>query len=139
MASSDYRKDDFMEDNRTDSGIESFRSIVKDEPFNKTVRDPTPECNESRDKFSTTDERLDSAYGSSSLTVESLSEIVEDCSISKTHEDERAESTELDEQEENWLTTITEDGDTYVFSLTFIIVGKLMYTGQQAISVWCQS
>ncbi|XP_071393332.1 NF-kappa-B inhibitor epsilon [Centroberyx affinis] len=111
MASGDYRKEDLQEENRTDSGIDSYRSILKEEPFPKAARDPGSDGSGPRDKFSAGEERLDSAYGSSSLTVESLSEIVEDCNLS-SREEEKAQGTELSEQEENLLTTITEDGDT---------------------------
>ncbi|XP_071775160.1 NF-kappa-B inhibitor epsilon isoform X2 [Centroberyx gerrardi] len=111
MASGDYRKEDLLEENRTDSGIDSYRSILKEEPFPKAARDPGSDGSGPRDKFSAGEERLDSAYGSSSLTVESLSEIVEECNLS-SREEESAQGTELSEQEENLLTTITEDGDT---------------------------
>lgn len=98
MASDDCRKDDLLEDNRTDSGIDS---ILKSEERRLTSGD----LSGPRDKCSTGDERLDSAYGSSSITVESLTDIVGDCTLSG------AQSSELSEQE-NLLTTITEDGDT---------------------------
>lgn len=112
MASDDCRKDDLLEDNRTDSGIDSYRSMLKSEE----PREPSTDFSGPRDKFSTGEERLDSAYGSSSITVESLSEIVGDCTLSSTQE-QQAQISELSEQEENLLTTITEDGDTYVFCL----------------------
>lgn len=107
MASDDRRKDDFLDDNRTDSGIDSYRSIVKSvEPAEPSVDFSGP-----KDKLSAVEERLDSAYGSSSITVESLSEIVGGCTISSA-EEEQAQTAELSEQEENLLTAITEDGDT---------------------------
>uniref|UniRef100_A0A4W5P0Q2 Nuclear factor of kappa light polypeptide gene enhancer in B-cells inhibitor, epsilon n=1 Tax=Hucho hucho TaxID=62062 RepID=A0A4W5P0Q2_9TELE len=100
-----------LEDNRIDSGVESLQYFTKDDPYNKTVRDSTSESSEARDKFSSnTEERLDSAYGSSSLTVENFSEIIEGCNISES-EDDSAENTEF-EHKENLLTNITEDGDT---------------------------
>ena len=111
-----------MDDNRTDSGIDSYKSMCKDaeESYGKLVGDPA-EDSDGADKFcsssisSTADERLDSAYDSSSLTVDSLSEIVEDCSLSTAAEAPDSTPTGgLSEQEENFLTTITEDGDTYV-------------------------
>ncbi|XP_012992730.2 NF-kappa-B inhibitor epsilon [Esox lucius] len=106
-------KVDLLEDTRMDSGVESLQNSMKDDPFIKTVRDSTSEPRESRDKVSiNTEERLDSAYGSSSLTVESLSEIIGDCDISKCKEDNSLEKTEFTEHEENLLTTISEDGDT---------------------------
>ncbi|KAK6295027.1 NF-kappa-B inhibitor epsilon [Coregonus clupeaformis] len=106
-------KFDLLEDNRMDSGVESFQSLMKDDPFTKTNRDSTSEPSEARDKLTitSTEERLDSAYGSSSLNVESLSEIIGGCNISKS-KDDSAENTECSEHEENLLTTITEDGDT---------------------------
>lgn len=112
------RKLDLLEDNQMDSGVESFQSLMKDDPFIKTDRDSTSEPSEARDKLTitSTEERLDSAYGSSSLNVESLSEIIGGCNISKS-KDDSAENTECSEHEENLLTTITEDGDTYVFYL----------------------
>lgn len=107
MASDNYRKDASLEESRIDSGIDSYRSILKSvEP-----REATADTAEPRDKFSTAEERLDSSYGSSSITMESLSEIVGGCSMSSADE-EQAHSSELSEQEENLLTTITEDGDT---------------------------
>ncbi|XP_021467277.2 NF-kappa-B inhibitor epsilon [Oncorhynchus mykiss] len=107
------RKLDLLEDNQMDSGVESFQSLMKDDPFIKTDQDSTSEPSEARDKLTitSTEERLDSAYGSSSLNVESLSEIIGDCNISKSKNDS-AENNECSEHEENLLTTITEDGDT---------------------------
>lgn len=107
MSSDDCTKDDLLEDNRTDSAIDSYQSILKSEE----PREQSADFSGPTDKFSTVEERLDSAYGSSSLTVESLTEIVEGCTLSSAKE-EQAQSSELSEQEENFLTTITEDGDT---------------------------
>lgn len=107
MASDDCRKDDLLEDTRTDSGIDSYRSILKSEE----PREPSADFSGPRDKFSTVEERLDSAYSSSSITVESLSDIVGDFTLSSAKE-EQAKLSELSEKEENLLTTITEDGDT---------------------------
>lgn len=105
MASDDCTKEDLLEDNRTDSGIESYRSIMKSE-------EPRDDFPAPRDKFSTAgEERLDSAYGSSSITVESLSEIVKECRLSGEAVQEQTQSCELSEQE-NLLRTITEEGDT---------------------------
>ncbi|XP_077443980.1 NF-kappa-B inhibitor epsilon [Stigmatopora argus] len=106
MASGDYRKDYFLEENRVDSGIDSYRSIVKPEEQPRDVSGP-------RDKFSSVEERLDSSYGSSSLTVESLAEIVEACNIATEEEPPpSAACSGFTEQEENIITSITEDGDT---------------------------
>ncbi|XP_037606927.1 NF-kappa-B inhibitor epsilon isoform X1 [Sebastes umbrosus] len=127
MASDDCRKDELLlEDNRTDSGIDSYRSILKSSSLSEEQqqqqqqphREP-PSTDFSgpprgdNNKFSSAgEERLDSAYGSSSITVEveveSLSEIVDGCSL----QEEQNQSSELSEQEEILLTTITEDGDT---------------------------
>lgn len=98
MASDDCRKDDPLEDNRTDSGIDS---ILKSEER----RLPGADLSGPRDKCSAADERLDSAYGSSSITVESLTDIMGECALSE------APSSELSEQED-LLTGITDDGDT---------------------------
>ncbi|KAM7367737.1 hypothetical protein PAMP_014017 [Pampus punctatissimus] len=106
MSSDDCTKDDLLEDNRTDSAIDSCRSLKSGEP-----REPSADFSRPTDQCSNVEERLDSAYGSSSLTVDSLSEIVDVCTLSSA-EEEQTESSELSEQEENFLTTITEDGDT---------------------------
>lgn len=93
-----------LDDTRQDSGIDSsiFQSV--------DAREASGDFGGPRDKFSTGEERLDSAYTSSSITVESLSEFVEDCTLSGA-KDEQTQLSKLSEQE-NLLTTITEDGDT---------------------------
>ncbi|XP_029985100.1 NF-kappa-B inhibitor epsilon [Sphaeramia orbicularis] len=105
-------KDDLLEDNRTDSGIDSYRSILKSEE----PREPSTDFSGPRDKLSATgEERLDSAYASSSLTVESLSDIVGVCSLSSPREEQEEEEDSREEecgQDDNPLTIITEDGDT---------------------------
>ncbi|KAK1795630.1 hypothetical protein P4O66_001124 [Electrophorus voltai] len=104
-------KFDLLEENRTDSGIDSFRSLTKDDQYG-TSSVPDTTRREEQDKLSGgTDERLDSAYGSSSLTVDSLNEIIDKCSISETPCAESEKDCENIE-EENPLATITEDGDT---------------------------
>ena len=113
MASDDCRKDESLEENRTDSGIDSYRSILKSEE----PREPSVDFSGPRDKFPAVDERLDSAYESSSITVDSLTEVVEGYTL-----EEQAPSSELSKQEENLLTTITEDGDTYVYSLSYLCI-----------------
>lgn len=125
-------KVNLLEDNRTDSGLES---LTKDDQFMKTVRDSTSECSEARDKLaSTTEERWDSAYGSSSLTVESLSEIVLDCRISP----DEVKNTENSEQEENLLTTITEDGDTYVYTFYIFMLSSVKIIDLKLFAkLWC--
>ncbi|KAM9338991.1 NF-kappa-B inhibitor epsilon [Symphorus nematophorus] len=129
MASDDCRKDDLLEENRTDSGIDSYRSILKSEEPRET---PSGDLSGPRDKFSTAEERLDSAYGSSSITVESLTEIVGDCTLSSGQE-EQAHISELSEQEENLLTTITEDGDTI---LHLAIIHEDEFIAQQLIEIF---
>ena len=126
MASDDCGKEDPLEDNRTDSGIDSYLSILKSEEHREP---PSSDLTGPRDKFSTGEERLDSAYGSSSITVESLTEIVGDCTLSSPQE-EQAQISELSEQEENLLTTITEDGDTYVlvYFISFMCKSKSFLT-----------
>lgn len=116
MASDSCRKDASLEENRMDSGIDSYRSILKSVEPRETIADAA----EPGDEFSTAEEDLDSSYGSSSITIESLSEIVGGCTISSAAE-EPAQSSELSEQEENLLTTITEDGDTWAL-LYFIAI-----------------
>ncbi|KAG5846347.1 hypothetical protein ANANG_G00113970 [Anguilla anguilla] len=114
MANSDYekRKVDLSEDGQIDSGIDSFRSLNKDYQCIKPTQGSNAEDNEgNNDKLdSVSGDRLDSAYGSSSLTVDSLNEIIQSCSISEQPESENPES--CSEQEVNLLTTVTEDGDT---------------------------
>ncbi|XP_051908429.1 NF-kappa-B inhibitor epsilon [Hippocampus zosterae] len=103
MASGDHRKDDFLEESRVDSGINSYCSLLKSEERSTELGGP-------RDKFPAVEERLDSAYGSSSLTVESLAEIVKDIGFDR--DEAPATSPGLSEQEENIITSMTEDGDT---------------------------
>ncbi|KAG7264808.1 hypothetical protein CRUP_005577 [Coryphaenoides rupestris] len=114
----DPKKDARVDDNsRTDPGGDSDnRSTLKDAV--------DAEC---------ADERLDSAYGSSSLTVDSLSELVgEECRVSSRADPGALSSSsssstatpaaaaittglsaqEEEEEEEHFLTSITEDGDT---------------------------
>lgn len=110
MASDNCRKDELLEENRIDSGIDSYRSILKSEEPRETLPLGTePEPGDA--KCPTAEERLDSSYGSSSITVDSLSDIVGGCKLSSPKE-EQAQNCDLSEQEENLLTTITEDGDT---------------------------
>uniref|UniRef100_A0A3B4B8K2 Uncharacterized protein n=1 Tax=Periophthalmus magnuspinnatus TaxID=409849 RepID=A0A3B4B8K2_9GOBI len=94
-------KHDSLDESRMDSGIDSYQSMYKSEE----PRNVSSDFSGPRDKFLSVDERLDSAYGSTSLTVESLGEIVKSCSISPP-------DPEAPQEEENPLTTITEDGDT---------------------------
>ncbi|XP_049613093.1 NF-kappa-B inhibitor epsilon [Syngnathus scovelli] len=107
MASGDYRKDDFLEESRMDSGINSYCSILKS---GDQQRECSGEPSEPRDTFSAVEERLDSAYASSSLTVESLAEIVKGLTFDT--KEAPATSPGISEQEENILTSITDDGDT---------------------------
>lgn len=101
------------EESRMDSGIDSFSSVFKSqEPSVSLGSDySSGSLGEPRDKFVSGEERLDSAYGSSSITVESLGEIVEECRISTSKAEQKNEEPR-EEVEENPLTTITEDGDT---------------------------
>lgn len=119
-------KDDLLEDNRTDSGIDSYRSILKSEE----PREPSGDFTGPRDKFSAGEERLDSAYGSSSITVESLSEIVEQCTLSAGEQDQMSG---FSEQEENLLTTITEEGDTI---LHLAIIHEDKFIAQELIQLF---
>ncbi|XP_067274368.1 NF-kappa-B inhibitor epsilon [Pseudorasbora parva] len=89
----------FDEEYRIDSGIESI-SISRE--YGRS------DSSDEKDKLGTED-RLDSAYVSSSLTVDSLGDLIEKCSISEC---ERAADCEYTEEEVNFLTTVTEDGDT---------------------------
>ncbi|XP_008395712.1 NF-kappa-B inhibitor epsilon [Poecilia reticulata] len=120
-------KEDLQEDIRMDSGIESYTSIVTSEE----PREPSSDFSGPRDKFSTGEERLDSAYTSSSITVESLSDIVEGCTISSA-EDVQAKMPELSEQD-NLLTTITEDGDTL---LHLAIIHEEIFISQELIQLF---
>nr|XP_057947602.1 NF-kappa-B inhibitor epsilon [Doryrhamphus excisus] len=121
MASGDCRKDDFTEENRVDSGIDSFRPMFKSEERSTELSGP-------RDKFPLAEERLDSAYGSASLTVESLSDIVEGCTL-----ETEAPSSVLPEPEENLITSITEDGDTM---LHLAIIHEEELIAQQLIQIF---
>ncbi|XP_034096041.1 NF-kappa-B inhibitor epsilon [Gymnodraco acuticeps] len=124
MASDDCRKDESLEDNRTDSGIDSYRSILKSEE----PREPSVDFSGTRDKFSAVEERLDSAYESSSITVESLTEIVDGSTL-----EEQAPSSELSEQEENLLATFTDDGDTI---LHLAIIHEEEFISKQLIQIF---
>ncbi|MBN3305929.1 IKBE inhibitor, partial [Amia calva] len=65
-----------------------------------------PSSENKKDKLDTAvEERLDSSYGSSSLTVDSIGEILQSCSISVPSDSEA-------EQELYILSFITDDGDT---------------------------
>ncbi|KAJ8271039.1 hypothetical protein GJAV_G00122090 [Gymnothorax javanicus] len=107
----DKKKIDLSEDGHIDSGFDSYRSS-KDYQSIQSTRGADDEDNavnnEKLDNVSS--ERLDSAYGSSSLSVDSLSAIIQKCSISEEPVSESSEA--YSEQEENLLTTVTEDGDT---------------------------
>uniref|UniRef100_A0A1A7Z446 Nuclear factor of kappa light polypeptide gene enhancer in B-cells inhibitor, epsilon n=1 Tax=Iconisemion striatum TaxID=60296 RepID=A0A1A7Z446_9TELE len=109
MTSHDYSKDDFLEDTRTDSGIDSYPSIVK----SVDSREPNTDFGGPRDKLFPPEERLDSAYGSSSITVDSLPPMVESFTLSTAEEEQQERISELSEQED-LLTTITDDGDTFL-------------------------
>ncbi|XP_041951642.1 NF-kappa-B inhibitor epsilon [Alosa sapidissima] len=116
MASGDEEKGkvDLLEDNRIDSGIDSFKSLTKDEHYSKPVHELSPpEDGEVKDKLdSVTEERHDSAYISSSITVDNITDILKTCSAG-SQDTESAETPDHNEQEvKNLLTTITDDGDT---------------------------
>ncbi|KAG7316460.1 hypothetical protein KOW79_020001 [Hemibagrus wyckioides] len=107
-------KFDMLEDNRTDSGIESFRSLTRDDRCSTTSSVPDHQSGrEEQDKL-ITDERLDSSYGSSSLTSESLSDLMGKCSVSGTRPEQGQYTVDYTEEEGNLLATVTEDGDTYL-------------------------
>ncbi|XP_076873789.1 NF-kappa-B inhibitor epsilon [Brachyhypopomus gauderio] len=111
MARSDGEKNkfDMLEDTRTDSGIDSFRSLTKDDRCGAgSAADSTRR--DEPDKLGV-EERLDSAYGSSSLNADSLDEIMGKCSISESRSTETEEEVSENE-EENPFATITQDGDT---------------------------
>lgn len=104
-------KFDLVEDNRTDSGIDSFRSLTRDDRCSTTSSVPDhSSVREEHDKLST-DERLDSSYGSSSLITESLSDLLGKCSVSGTRA-EQQHTVDYTEEEGNLLATVTDDGDT---------------------------
>ncbi|KTF73002.1 hypothetical protein cypCar_00033958 [Cyprinus carpio] len=91
-----------FDESRIDSGIDSYKSISREQ-------DGSSDRSEDKEKPCVADERLDSAYVSSSLTVDSLGDFIEQCSISEC---ESATDCEYTEEEVNFLTTVTEDGDT---------------------------
>lgn len=128
MASDGCRKDELLEDSRADSGIDSYRSVLKSEE----PREPSADFGGPRDKFSTGEERLDSAYGSSSITVDSLSDFVGGCTLSGAQAEEEWVC-ELSDQEENLLATITEDGDTI---LHLAIIHEDEFIAQQLIRIF---
>ncbi|XP_066562100.1 NF-kappa-B inhibitor epsilon [Amia ocellicauda] len=110
----DERKkaEELSEDNQYDSGfgIDSFKSINQsinqDDQMLKKNPLQEPSSENKKDKLDTAvEERLDSSYGSSSLTVDSIGEILQSCSISVPSDSEA-------EQELYILSFITDDGDT---------------------------
>lgn len=119
MASGEKGKVDLLEDSRIDSGIDSFKSLTKDEHYSKPVHEPRPpEDGDVKDKLeSVTEERHDSAYISSSITVDNITDIFKTCLTPDSQDTESSETPDHSEQEVelNLLTTITDDGDTYVF------------------------
>ena len=119
MASGDEEKGkvDLLEDNRIDSGIDSFKSLTKDEHYSKPTQELNPDDGDAKDKLdSVTEERNDSAYTSSSITVDNITVILKSCLTPGSDDTENAEThNDHKEQEVNPLTTITDDGDTYVF------------------------
>ncbi|TRY60407.1 hypothetical protein DNTS_007169 [Danionella cerebrum] len=95
MAGSGGEKDKLeLDEIRIDSGI---GSISRDQL-------ESLDSSEEKDKHST-DEHLDSAYVSSSLTVDSLEDLIEKCSVD-------SKDCAYTEEEVNFLTIVTEDGDT---------------------------
>ncbi|GAA6102135.1 NF-kappa-B inhibitor epsilon [Tachysurus ichikawai] len=126
-------KFEFQEDNRTDSGIESFRSLTRDDRCSTTSSVPDHHSvREEPDKLST-DERLDSSYGSSSLTSESLTDLLSKCSVSGTRPEPDQHPVDYTEEEGNLLATITEDGDTY---LHLAIIHELVPFTHQLINLF---
>ncbi|XP_038165047.1 NF-kappa-B inhibitor epsilon [Cyprinodon tularosa] len=125
MANDGCSKEDPLEDCRADSGIDSCPSILKSEE----PREPSGDFSGPRDKFSTGEERLDSAYTSSSITVESLSDIVEDITLSSAKNERISELSEP----EDLLTTITEDGDTI---LHLSIIHEDIFISQELIELF---
>ncbi|XP_012682103.1 NF-kappa-B inhibitor epsilon [Clupea harengus] len=116
MASGDEEKGkvDLLEDNRIDSGIDSFKSLTKDEHYSKPTQELNPDDGDAKDKLdSVTEERNDSAYTSSSITVDNITVILKSCLTPGSDDTENAEThNDHKEQEVNPLTTITDDGDT---------------------------
>lgn len=96
-----------LDETRIDSGIDSYKSISRDQYGSL-------ETSDEKDKaVCGTDERLDSAYVSSSLTTESLEDLIENCRISDSERNAvNATQCEYTEEEVSLLTTLTEDGDT---------------------------
>lgn len=125
----DKSKFDLLEENRIDSGIESFRSLTSSTNSGPDPPHPhSPSGREEQDKLAT-DERLDSSYGSSSLNTESLSDFMSKCSVSET----RPEQGQYTEEEGNLLATVTEDGDTI---LHLVIIHELETFTTQLIDLY---
>ncbi|KAK2856085.1 hypothetical protein Q5P01_004820 [Channa striata] len=129
MSSDDCAKDELLEDTRSDSGVDLHRFGVKSEEH----REPGSDFGGPREKFSSVvEDRLDSAYGSSSITADSLTGLVETCVLSSEPEPQ-AHSPELSEHEENLLSTITEEGDTV---LHLAIIHEDYFITQQLIEIF---
>lgn len=115
MASTDDEavKLDHQEDARMDSGIDLLRSINKDD---QPLRSNPEQDADMKDKlYSVPEDRLDSAYSSSmSVSVESITGMMQGYSISEQPGGEVPEIKEGAEEELSPLAIITDDGDTYV-------------------------
>ncbi|XP_062857059.1 NF-kappa-B inhibitor epsilon [Trichomycterus rosablanca] len=125
-AGGEKNKLDLLEESRIDSGIDSYRSVTREDrcgsgPGSVPDDKKFDSGRDEQDKVMT-DERLDSAYGSASLSVDSLSEILQNCSISATLTEPNKENPESSEEEGNLLATLTEDGDTF---LHLVIIQEL--------------
>ncbi|KAL4630538.1 NF-kappa-B inhibitor epsilon [Arapaima gigas] len=124
-------KADLGEDCRTDSGIELFKSISKDDDDMKAAPERSSGHSDAgKDKlYSVTEERVDSAYGSA-FSMESL---MEDCRLTDPEGAPSAQVTSGPQEEANLLATITDDGDTV---LHLAIIHEALDLTQQLIDLF---
>ncbi|XP_041108659.1 NF-kappa-B inhibitor epsilon-like [Polyodon spathula] len=98
-------------DSGFDSVSDSFRSINQE--YHRNIKKESPKEADDGDKLdSVAEDRLDSSYGSSSISSENLSEFLQSCKITEEKYSKRPETEGLTQQEIEILTSINEDGDT---------------------------
>ncbi|MBN3275224.1 IKBE inhibitor, partial [Polyodon spathula] len=104
-------------DSGFDSVSDSLRSINQED--HRNIKKESPKQADDGDKKdndnkhdSVTEDRLDSSYGSSSITSENLSEILQICKITEEKHPKKPEPEGFSRQDIEVLTSISDDGDT---------------------------
>lgn len=122
-----------LEENWTDSGLGSISSVLDSNNSHIPSSTSITSSNrgEEQDK-QITDERLDSSYGSSSLTSE-LIDNFGSCHVSEAPAQQTEHRSDPSEEEKNLLTTLTEDGDTI---LHLSIIHEELHLTQELIDLF---